>query len=65
MAMAVTAGYGVLRSRDTLVYCFLIPFRDLYAVAVWAAALFGNTVEWGQEILKLDRSGRIIGKRPR
>jgi len=60
LVMAVTAGYGVLRSRDVLKYFYLIPFRDLYTVAIWAAALFGNTVEWGGTILKLDRNGRII-----
>jgi ceramide glucosyltransferase len=60
MAMALTAGYGVLRSPDVLKYIYLIPLRDLYTVAVWAVALFGNTVEWGGETLKLDRAGRIV-----
>jgi ceramide glucosyltransferase len=59
MTMAVTAGYFILRSNDVLRLFWLIPFRDFYAVAVWAAALFGNTVEWGGEILQLDRNGRI------
>ncbi len=60
LVMAVTAGYGVLRSPDVLKYFYLIPFRDLYTVAIWSAALFGNTVEWGGKILKLDRNGRIM-----
>jgi len=62
LAMAVIAGYGVLRSPDVLKYFYLIPLRDLYTVAVWAAALFGNTVEWGGQILQLDSSGRITSK---
>jgi len=61
MAMALTAGYGVLRSPDVLKYFYLIPLRDIYAVAVWAVALFGNAVEWRGQTLKLDRTGRIIG----
>lgn len=60
MAMALTAGFGVLKSADVLKLFYLIPLRDLYTVAVWVAALFGNTVEWGNETLTLDRIGRII-----
>lgn len=60
LAMAMVAGYGVLKSADVLKYFYLIPFRDLYTVAVWGAALFGDSVEWGGRVLKLDRSGRII-----
>lgn len=59
MAMAVISGYGTLKSSDVLKFFYLIPLRDLYTVAVWTAALFGNTVEWGGEILRLDRAGRI------
>ena len=60
MAMALTAGLAVLGSRDVLKLFYLIPFRDLYTVAVWLAALFGKSVEWGGETLHLDRAGRII-----
>ena len=62
LTMALTAGYFVIRSKDVLKYFYLIPFRDLYTVAIWAAALFGDTVEWGDETLKLDRTGRIVAK---
>ena len=60
LAMAITAGYGVLKSADVLKYVYLVPLRDIYTVAVWAAALFGNTVEWGDESLTLDQAGRIV-----
>ncbi len=62
LIMAVTAGWGVLGAADVLKFWFLIPFRDLYGVAVWAVALFGDTVEWGGEMLKIDREGRILRK---
>ncbi|HLJ51572.1 MAG TPA: glycosyltransferase [Bryobacteraceae bacterium] len=62
-AMALTAGWGVLRCPEALRLALLIPFRDLYAAAVWAAALGGNTVEWAGEILELDKQGRIVGRR--
>lgn len=60
LVMAITAGWLVLHSRDALKLWFLVPLRDLYGAAVWAAALFGNTVEWGDEHLKLDSRGRIL-----
>jgi ceramide glucosyltransferase len=63
LAMALTAGWFVVRSKDVLKHFYLIPFRDLYTVAVWAAGLFGSTVEWGGEILTLDRAGCIVEKR--
>ncbi len=60
LVMGITAGWLVLRSRDVLKLWFLIPLRDLYGAAVWAVALVGNTVEWGDETLKLDSRGRIV-----
>lgn len=60
LAMALTAGWLVLRSRDVLRLWFLIPIRDLYGAGVWAVALVGNTVEWGKDNLKLDSHGRVL-----
>jgi ceramide glucosyltransferase len=56
---AFTAGWFVLRSGDVLRLWWLIPARDWYGSAVWAAGMFGNTVEWGGEKLRLDGEGRI------
>lgn len=59
LAVAFTAGWVLLRSRDALRWIWLTPFRDLYAVAVWAAGLVGNRVVWRGRQLMLDRNGRI------
>jgi len=59
MIMAISSGWFVLRSRDVLKLWFLIPIRDLFGVAVWCVALFGNTVVWRGRRLRLDREGRI------
>jgi len=59
MLMAIEAGWFVMRSRDVLKLFWAIPLRDLYAAAVWSAALFGNTVIWRGRRLRLDRAGRI------
>ena len=59
LAMAVTAGWAVLRSPDALLFWWLVPLRDLFAFAVWVAGLFGNTVIWRDKNLVLDEEGRI------
>jgi ceramide glucosyltransferase len=61
MAMAVAAGWFVLRSRDVLRLFWAIPLRDLFGAAVWIAALGGNTVVWRGKRLRIDREGRIEG----
>ncbi len=59
MLMATVAGWFVLRSSDVLRLWLLIPVRDLFGAAVWLAGLFGRTVVWRGQLLKLDREGRI------
>jgi ceramide glucosyltransferase len=59
LAAALTGGWFVLRSQDALRYFWLVPFRDLWGVAVWVTALFGHSVEWRGKRLRLDNQGRI------
>ena len=58
--MALAGGVGVLGSRQALFGFALAPLWDLWAFAVWAAGLFGKTVEWRGKRLRLDRTGRIL-----
>jgi len=60
IAMAIACGWYLLRSSDVWKYCYAIPVRDLCGVAVWAAGLFGHTVVWRDQLLKLDAEGRIV-----
>lgn len=59
MLMALESGWMVMRSRDVPRLWFLIPVRDLFGAAVWATALFRNTVVWRGQKLHLDKQGRI------
>jgi len=59
MLMALESGWMVMRSRDVLRLWFLIPLRDLFGAAVWAAGLFGNKVVWRKQTLHLSKQGRI------
>jgi ceramide glucosyltransferase len=63
MIVAIAAGWFALRSKDVLIFCWLIPFRDLWGTAVWAAGLFGNTVRWRDRVLTLDKLGRITAEK--
>jgi ceramide glucosyltransferase len=46
LAVALVVGRGVLQDRQVLRDAWLIPPRDLLAVAVWIASLGGHTVTW-------------------
>jgi ceramide glucosyltransferase len=59
MLMAFEAGWMTMRSRDVLRLWFLIPVRDLFGAAVWATALFGSSVIWRGQKLRVDRKGRV------
>ena len=38
---------------------FFVPFRDLFGMAVWAAGMGGNTVEWRGIRFRLNRDGKL------
>ena len=61
-AMARVCGGLLLGSADVWKYFYAIPVRDLAGVAVWAAGLFGRTVIWRDQQLKLDGRGRIASR---
>lgn len=60
MVMAFTAA-GVLL-RTPLVWGFVLaPVWDLFAFAVWAVGLGGETVEWRGRTIRLRPDGRLAG----
>jgi len=56
----VTVGIAVLSNSAVRLHWYLIPLRDLWGAAVWIAGLFGNTVVWRGQRLRLTRDGRIL-----
>jgi ceramide glucosyltransferase len=62
LAMAIAGGWFLLGSADVWKYCYAIPVRDVAGVAVWAAGLFGYTVVWRDQKLRLDGEGKIVSK---
>lgn len=63
LALRILAGLtvagGVLGMRLGPLELLLIPVRDLWGAAVWAAGLGGCTVHWRGRRLRIRRDGRI------
>jgi ceramide glucosyltransferase len=60
MIAGIWIGAGVLQDRNTLRYFWMIPLRDLFGFAVWIAGLFGDTVVWRGQTLRLRPDGKIV-----
>ena len=60
LAMAIICGWFLLGASDVWKYCYAIPLRDLWGVAVWGAGLVGHEVVWRDQRLRLDGEGRIV-----
>ncbi len=58
LAVALVAGRYVLGDREVLTHAWLIPLRDLVAVAVWIVSLGGHTVTWRGERFRL-KDGKL------
>ncbi len=61
-AMAIACGWYLLGARDVWKYCYAIPLRDLWGVAVWGAGLVSRSVVWRDQKLELDGAGKIVSK---
>jgi ceramide glucosyltransferase len=59
MIAAALAGMGVMRSQQSANYFYLVPLRDLAAVAIWIAGLLPGSVEWRGRRMRLTADGRI------
>jgi ceramide glucosyltransferase len=63
MAVALAVGHAVLRDRYLLRDLWLLPLRDLAAVAIWVASLVGHTVTWRGDRFEL-KDGRLLRTEP-
>src|SRR5271169_363904 len=63
LAVALMVGNAVLEDRSLLEHLWLLPVRDLVAVAVWIASFAGHTVTWRGDRFEL-KNGRLIRIEP-
>jgi ceramide glucosyltransferase len=60
MIGGIWAGAGILGDRQVAGRWWWIPLRDLLGFAIWVGGLFGDTVQWRDQRLKLRSDGRIV-----
>lgn len=58
IAVALSAGVGVLRDGQVLRDLWLLPLRDVFGLGVWAWSFAGDKVVWRGEHFRL-RKGRV------
>lgn len=54
LAQAMMVGAGVLADRQVIETLWLLPIRDVLAMALWVAGFAGNTIVWRGERFVLD-----------
>jgi len=59
LAVALVVGKAVLKDPQLAQQLWLLPVRDLVAVAIWVASFLGSTVTWRGDRFQL-RNGRLI-----
>jgi ceramide glucosyltransferase len=57
--VALIVGKSVLKDRQLVHQLWLLPLRDLIAVAIWIASFWGHTVAWRGDRFEL-RKGRLV-----
>jgi ceramide glucosyltransferase len=57
--VALIVGKSVLKDRQLVHQLWLLPLRDLIAVAIWIASFWGHTVTWRGDRFEL-RKGRLV-----
>jgi ceramide glucosyltransferase len=60
IASAARQQNRLTQSNVQLAFCWLAPVKDLLDVAIWAAAFFGNRVEWRGERLRVLPGGKLV-----
>jgi len=63
LAAGIRIGRSILRDPAVLRHFYLIPLRDLWGFAIWICGLFGTTVEWRGQRLKISAGGKILTPR--
>jgi ceramide glucosyltransferase len=59
LLVAITVGKFILRDAQVFRQLWLLPLRDLLAVAVWISSFWGHTVIWRGDRFEL-RKGRLV-----
>ena len=59
LVQAVTTGRFCLQDRQIVRLLWLLPLRDLIAIAIWLASLLGHSIQWRGEVFHLQK-GKLV-----
>ncbi|MCL5671813.1 MAG: glycosyltransferase [Acidobacteria bacterium] len=59
---ALAVGWGVTRDRNSALYCWLYPVRDLLGFVLWCGSFSGSEIVWRGERYRLVSGGRMVPK---
>ncbi len=57
---SLAVGWGVTRDRNSALYCWLYPVRDLLGFILWCGSFSGSEVHWRGERYRLISGGRMV-----
>jgi ceramide glucosyltransferase len=60
MVQSLLVGWGVVRDRRALIWCWLYPLRDLLGFFLWLASFTGRGFVWRGEKYSFRKGGKII-----
>lgn len=61
VVQALVVGWGVVRDRESLVYCWLYPLRHLLGFGLWAWSFVGGrTILWRGQKYRLLSGGQMV-----
>jgi ceramide glucosyltransferase len=63
LAQAMTVGAAVLADHEVLPYLWLLPLRDVVAMALWVAGSAADTIVWRGERFTL-KDGKLVPPEP-
>ena len=62
VVQALAVGWGVTRDRNSALYCWLYPVRDLLGFILWCGSFSGSEIVWRGERYRLASGGRMVPK---
>lgn len=60
LVLGFTAGWGVVRDRNAVLFSWLYPVRDFLGFCFWAASYVGRTIVWRGENYRLELGGIMV-----
>ncbi|MCL5005043.1 MAG: bacteriohopanetetrol glucosamine biosynthesis glycosyltransferase HpnI [Acidobacteria bacterium] len=62
LVLAVSVGWGIVRDRRSVWFCWLYPLRDILGFFMWCASFIGNVIVWRGEEYRLMDGGKMVRK---